>query len=651
MYRIRFQTASRIWTFDEQRVLHVGSAPDSDVMVDAPGVSPQHAQLRPADSGWELHSTPGSDTWVNGECVENTTLGPSTDVRFGAQDDGVEAVIAIEKSAATMENEASQPSDLNTTWVYSAESSTGQPNAGLLVRSRAGDSRFDAASTVRIGREAGLDVVADDPAVSRNHAVVEHRPDGWWYVDQSRSGSYIDGQKISEKKLAQPTTIQLGHPTAGYEVELLPMVDVAAAQKAIAAKRRRTIAIRAAAIVGVLVLVGAGTTAAVLLSGAGSKQQQNALTTAQLDRAKRASVQIVATRSDGKPMWKGSGTIIGSDGLILTNAHIGHPSVLPPGNPERQDDAAVYLIALAKDDASPAEPKYRASTIVSDGYLDIAVMRINANSDGSPLHPGPLGLPEAVPIGDTNALHTGDHITALGYPALTGTPGVAAGPLTITSGDVASFPSDPATHTDRFWIDSTERIGSGNSGGASINNTGQLIGINTAAVTAETSHGELGLFTSGSSLIRPVTLAADVIRIARSGGDPTYVSPYLAKLPHLDPHATASSAGWTKTPSRDCKGNSTPEHPQTLEGVAAGDVIYAEFLFSDVPDTTPFTVIFINEDQQTILSKAQNQWKLGLGKHCTQAALQVPPGMHAATVVLIMGPQNEVKVTNPVKFG
>ena len=51
MYRIRFQTASRIWTFDEHRVVRVGSAPDSDIVLDEPGICPLHAELRPTDAG------------------------------------------------------------------------------------------------------------------------------------------------------------------------------------------------------------------------------------------------------------------------------------------------------------------------------------------------------------------------------------------------------------------------------------------------------------------------------------------------------------------------------------------------------------------------------------------------------------------------
>jgi putative serine protease PepD len=573
-------------------------------------------------------------------------------VRFGAAEDGVEAVINIKEPSTAPPDGAASPTettDADATWVYTDTSSAKLPSGGILIRTRDGDKRFDPGATVRIGRDAGLEVVADDQVASRNHAMLEHRPDGWWYQDTSRSGSYINGERITGKKVTEPTEVHLGHPTAGYKLSLVPMVAISEAQRSIAAKRRRTIAIRVAAIVGVLAVVAGGVTAAVLLSGRGG-QEQNTSTAAHLDRAKRASVPIVAIDGDGTPLWKGSGTIISADGLILTNAHVGHPSALAQGNPDRGPDAAVYLIALAKDDASPAQPKYRATPIVSDGYLDIAVMKIIAKDDGGALPTGPLGLPEPVPIGDSNALRTGDRITALGYPALTANPGVVAGPLTITSGDVASFESDPDTHTDRFWIDSTERIGSGNSGGASINNAGELVGINSAVVTTDTAGGNLGEFTSGSSLIRPVALAADVIRIARSGGDPNYVSPYLAKLPHLDTNATATSAGWTKTRSNDCIGSSTEEQPQTLQEVAPGDEIFANFKVTGVPNSTPFTIAFI-DDKQTILFKAQAKWKLGPSPQCVDQNLKVVAGIGGAEAILIIGPQNEIKVTNPVKFG
>lgn len=652
MYRIQVQTASRIWTFDERKVLRVGGAEDADVKLDRPGVSSTHAELRPTDTGWELHDC-GSDsgTWVDDARVTDLPLGPSTAVRFGAPDgDGVDAVIKVEQPATTPVDRSGTPgeaTDVDATLVYT-DTSAKLPVGGILVRTRAGDKRFVPPGPVRIGRGSDLEVVVDDQVVSRNHAVLEHRADGWWYQDSSRSGSYVDGKRITSKLIAEPTEVHLGHPTGGYTLSLVPMVGISAAQRAIAAKRRRSMAIRAASIVGVLAVVAAGVTAVVLLSGG---NHPRGLSAAHLERAKRASVQIVATEADGGPLWKGSGTIISADGLILTNAHVGHPSALPKGDPGNGPDAAVYLIALAKDDATPAVPKYRAIPIVSDGYLDIAVMKINALQDGGALPRGPLGLPEPVPIGDSNALHTGDHITALGYPALTSGPREVAGPLTITSGDVASWESDPDTHTDRFWIDSTERLGSGNSGGASINDAGELIGINSAVVAAEKSGGSKGEFTSGSSLIRPVALAADVVRIARNGGDPKYISPYFAKLPHLDANATAKAAGWSKKSSPDCSGNSTEQQPQILPGVAPNDVIHANFQVAGIPNGTPFKIEFIADDKQTLLFKAEGKWRLDTASQCVNGSLKVVPGIGGAFAVLIIGPQNEIKAVNPVKFG
>jgi putative serine protease PepD len=666
-YRLQIQIADgKSSSFEERRVYRIGRAEDADIVLASRSVSRFHAELRPTDTGWDLYDT-GSrwGTWVDNQHVMNTTLGATTYVRFGAKDDGVNATIMVDQpqaaSGAASDDQTTgqvhdpQPAsadpqaasaDPQATYVYGqGQSLADRPTGGLLIRTRDGAKRFDSDKSPQIGRDPASDVVADDPVVSRHHAGVERRADSWWFVDRSQSGSYIDGKPVTEKEIAEETVIQLGHPAAGYEITLVPVADIAAAQKTISVKRRRATLGRVAAAVGVVAVVG-GVAAAVLLSGKGA--QQNTLSSASLDRAKRASVQIIAVGADGRWLWKGSGTIIGADGLILTNAHVAKPTakgLLGADLPDQ--DAAIYEVAFAKDDETPAAPKYRATAIVSDGYLDLAVMKINANADGTPIESGKLALPEPVPIGDSNALHTGDHITALGYPGLTADEHVA-GPLTVTSGDVSSFKRDYATNTERFWIDTTERIVHGNSGGASINNAGELIGVNTQFLKRSDD-------PAASYLIRPIALAADIIRIARNGGDPNYVSPYLDKIQHLPAAASATSSGWDKGESVngdsiDCSPARDQNQYNQLTGVHEGDVVRAKFQLTGIPDDTPLSVTFV-DDQGKVLDSTEALWSGGQSQKCISPSFKITPGLTRVVALFVVGYQGELRVSNRVEFG
>src|SRR5690606_35656954 len=95
---------------------------------------------------------------------------------------------------------------------------------GLLVRTDGGSKRFGPGTVVRLGRDPGSEVAIDDPAVSRLHATVEMRPDGnWWFVDRSTAGTFDGEDRVAQRKLEGPTTLMLGHPTAGAEVEIVPI--------------------------------------------------------------------------------------------------------------------------------------------------------------------------------------------------------------------------------------------------------------------------------------------------------------------------------------------------------------------------------------------------------------------------------------------
>jgi len=66
-------------------------------------------------------------------------------------------------------------------------------------------------SLVMIGTLAGSDLVLTDPTVSRHHAEVEERSDGWLLRDHnSTNGTFLDGVRVREAYLAPGSVIRLG---------------------------------------------------------------------------------------------------------------------------------------------------------------------------------------------------------------------------------------------------------------------------------------------------------------------------------------------------------------------------------------------------------------------------------------------------------
>lgn len=146
----------------------------------------------------------------------------------------------------------------------------------------------------------------------------------------------------------------------------------------------------------------------------------------------------------------GSGVIISSDGYILTNYHV--IENVEPGS---------ISITLMDKRSLPA------AIAGSDPSTDLALLKIEAGD-----------LQPAV-IGNSDRVQVGDWVLAVGNPFRLRS--------TVTAGIVSALSRQVEIIEDALRIESfiqtDAAINRGNSGGALVNTSGELIGINTAIAT------------------------------------------------------------------------------------------------------------------------------------------------------------------------
>jgi hypothetical protein len=171
--------------------------------------------------------------------------------------------------------------------------------------------------------------------------------------------------------------------------------------------------------------------------------------------------QIVAS-DDGRPAGRrieGSGIILTEDGVVVTSYHVvqglvhGGRILFNPADPARVD--------------FPLDPAkmLRLQFIRADLQGDLALFRIAGNTDGSALRPG-VRFPW-LSLGSFNEVKLLDSVYVIGFPEVGGET------LTVVEGRVAG---KDAVHE---WIKVDASLSRGFSGGAVVNERGQLIGIAT----------------------------------------------------------------------------------------------------------------------------------------------------------------------------
>jgi len=559
MQSLLIEVDGRALRFDAPRLLRIGRSIEADVVLAAGSVSRQHAELRPVENGWVLVDS-GSQygTYVDGRRVTEHMISGQITVQCGPPAAGstlritpdpvasapapapVQAPMPVPVPAPPSGPVPSVPPPPPTdrpqgqtppgggydeTFILAAQPPgppgqvTARTGPDLLVVAEGREFRFRHPAQLTVGRRPESDVVVTDPVCSRLHGQVTATPGGWTFTNSSQEGTFLNGRRIEQLPFRESVRLRLGHPVAGPELALVPILSAAEEEQRFARKRRNRTLVRVAAGAAALVLIGGTITAAVLLSGSdddpsggsgndanGSVDSTEVLTDEELDTAKAATVRLSAETTDlsGTPVeYSGSGSIIDEQGLILTNAHVAAPEAEglaeQYGEDDQIRDPEYLLVALTQGgDDRPADPEFRARVVEADGNLDAAVIEIYADEEGNELDEE-LDLP-TLPIGDSDELRTGDDVTVLGFPGIS-----QSGAVTVTKGVVSTFiPSEE--YGPRSEIDTDTRIAPGNSGGAAINNDAEIIGIPSAFFSEGTP------IVSGR--IRPINLVKDLISAA-----------------------------------------------------------------------------------------------------------------------------------------
>ncbi len=145
------------------------------------------------------------------------------------------------------------------------------PRSGpdLLVVAEGREYRYRHPAQVTVGRQPDCGIVISDPACSRIHGTIAAVPGGWVFANHSAEGTFDAGRRVDNQRFEGRTALRLGHPVAGPELMLVPILSAAEEERRFARKRRRKALLVVGGIAAVLLLVVGTVAAAVLLSDRG----------------------------------------------------------------------------------------------------------------------------------------------------------------------------------------------------------------------------------------------------------------------------------------------------------------------------------------------------------------------------------------------
>jgi S1-C subfamily serine protease len=270
-------------------------------------------------------------------------------------------------------------------------------------------------------------------------------------------------------------------------------------------------------------------------------------------------VDIVSTIKYNSETAEGTGMIISSGGLVLTNNHV-------------IDGETAIRVTLLAPGRNPAQ--YTAQVVGYDVTDDVALLQLQ----------GASGLPTER-FGNSSQVTLGTPVLALGNAEGRGKATPAAGIINALDRSIqASDEGSDSTENLNHMLQTDARIQQGDSGGALANKAGQVIGMITAANTSSGqgsgSGGTLGFaIPINSALTIARQIASDRPSATVSIGLPGFLGVEVATSSSDNPQQQASDAqqsGIGRAPAGSgpsCQNSNQGGVPTGVAPIAAGALI------------------------------------------------------------------------------
>ena len=281
----------------------------------------------------------------------------------------------------------------------------------------------------------------------------------------------------------------------------------------------------------------------------------------------------------GPQVATGSGVIVSHDGYIVTNNHV-------------VDDADEVEVVLNNNKT------FKAKVIGKDADTDIALVKIE---DGN--------LP-AIEFANSDSVLVGEWVLAVGNPfnlASTVTAGIVSAKGRNINLHDNDFAKGTANTSIESFIQTDAAVNPGNSGGALVNTSGELVGINTAIASPTGSYAGYS-FAVPSNIVKKVIFDLKKFGVSQRGylgvtirtmdnetaKQVGFENPYGVYVDGVNKGSSAEDAGLkSKDVVTKINGlivNSSPELQEQVAQYRPGDKITVEYIRDGKSYTTTVTL-------------------------------------------------------------